>query len=216
MITNSDEKTAFDIVARLRRGENAQSILNDFQEPFIPIHGSDESRLHWLFYIRLVQCTGSLPDILGLAKTVEKSLTRINFKSVDTAQLALRHEIPELAALRLSVLEGVKSNSLLSTSHIRQVQPDLHNKEASPGKNPAFAVPAKPWVSHKSNSTISELVSTFILHLNPQFRYVEEDLFLHAMQSGLVNSEYCSTFLVNSICALAAVNPAQRHSTSHY
>ncbi|KAK5163405.1 uncharacterized protein LTR77_010778 [Saxophila tyrrhenica] len=78
------------------------------------------------------------------------------------------------------------------------------NSSGAPNGPPPFRVPAVPWTSLASSDAVSQLVSVFLLHLNPGFAYLDQEPFLDAMRSGDRTSEYCSSFLVHSICAMAA------------
>lgn len=76
---------------------------------------------------------------------------------------------------------------------------------------PVYQVPAKPWTQITSDdSLVSHLISAFINFPNVYWRYVEEDLFLKAMVAGDLESDFCSPFLVNAMCAIASVRQWHR------
>lgn len=64
-------------------------------------------------------------------------------------------------------------------------------------------MPAQPWTKLTTDDAlVSHPVTVFLNYNNVYSRYVEEDVFLRSMQSG-VSDEFCSPFLVNAICAMA-------------
>lgn len=75
-----------------------------------------------------------------------------------------------------------------------------------PPNVPVHRVPAKPWTDITSDDgLVSHLVSIFMHQCNVYWRYVEADLALRAMTAGDLESEFCSPFLVNAMCAMASV-----------
>lgn len=72
---------------------------------------------------------------------------------------------------------------------------------------PLVSVPAKPWTSVTDDDKfVSHLISLWFtwnwLFSNP----VDAELFLRDMESGNLDSEFCSPFLVNAILAQACVS----------
>ncbi|KAL4987083.1 hypothetical protein BDW68DRAFT_188302 [Aspergillus falconensis] len=70
--------------------------------------------------------------------------------------------------------------------------------------NPLYHVPAWPWTSVTDDSNyISHLISLYFTWNSPVQKWIERDLFIRDMQSGNINSPFCSPFLVNAILAVA-------------
>ncbi|KAL4975853.1 hypothetical protein BDW66DRAFT_160124 [Aspergillus desertorum] len=69
--------------------------------------------------------------------------------------------------------------------------------------NPLYHVPAWPWTSVTDNSNyISHLISLYFSWNSPVQEWIERDLFIRDMQSGNIDSPFCSPFLVNAILAV--------------
>lgn len=78
---------------------------------------------------------------------------------------------------------------------------------------PLFEFPAQPWTSVTSDSAfVSHLISLWLAWDHVCRNWIDRDLFIKAMQSGDVNSPFCSPFLVNAILAQACVSLRQLHS----
>ncbi|KAL6234135.1 hypothetical protein BDW75DRAFT_231358 [Aspergillus navahoensis] len=70
--------------------------------------------------------------------------------------------------------------------------------------NPLYHVPAWPWTSVTDDSNyISHLISIYFTWNSPVQKWIERDLFIRDMQSGNIDSPFCSPFLVNAILAVA-------------
>ncbi|KAF2169515.1 hypothetical protein M409DRAFT_52055 [Zasmidium cellare ATCC 36951] len=81
----------------------------------------------------------------------------------------------------------------------------LSTEEDQDGQ-PIHQVSARPWTAiTTSDEAVSHLVSLFLAWMNPTWRFVEQDIFLRGMRSKQLDSDFCSSFLVNSICAIASV-----------
>lgn len=80
---------------------------------------------------------------------------------------------------------------------------------------PPYHVPARPWTSIiDDDDVVSHLVSLFFIWNQQVFNWIDRDLFLRDMQSGRLDSRFCSPVLVNSVLAVASVciprNPSGR------
>ncbi|OOQ84351.1 C6 transcription factor [Penicillium brasilianum] len=65
-----------------------------------------------------------------------------------------------------------------------------------------FRVPAHPWTSiTEDDDFVSHLISLWFTWAHPFLNWIDIDLFIRDMQSGNVDSEFCSPFLVNIILA---------------
>ncbi len=71
-----------------------------------------------------------------------------------------------------------------------------------------FKVPAQPWTSVAGDALVSHLVSAFFKWDNPFVcSFIDQELFLRDMRHGSqANSQFCSPFLVNSLCAWRSVS----------
>lgn len=70
-----------------------------------------------------------------------------------------------------------------------------------------FRVPAHPWTSiTEDDDFVSHLISLWFTWAHPFLNWIDRDLFIREMQSGNIDSEFCSPFLVNIILADACVS----------
>ncbi|KAL5003323.1 hypothetical protein BDV10DRAFT_43972 [Aspergillus recurvatus] len=70
--------------------------------------------------------------------------------------------------------------------------------------DPPYHVPACPWTSVTDDSNyISHLISLYFTWNSPVQKWIERDLFIRDMKSGVIDSPFCSPFLVNAILAVA-------------
>ncbi|KAI9927032.1 hypothetical protein MW887_003413 [Aspergillus wentii] len=69
---------------------------------------------------------------------------------------------------------------------------------------PLFRVPAQPWTTvTDDDDLVSHLISLWFTWNYPVTNFMNRDLFIRDMKSGRLDSEYCSSFLVNIILAEA-------------
>ncbi|GFF42399.1 hypothetical protein IFM58399_06596 [Aspergillus lentulus] len=67
---------------------------------------------------------------------------------------------------------------------------------------PLFRVPAAPWTTVTDDDEhVSHLISLWFTWVHPFYNWIDRDLFLRDMQSGSLDSKFCSPFLVNAILA---------------
>ncbi|PWY67625.1 pathway-specific regulatory protein [Aspergillus sclerotioniger CBS 115572] len=67
-----------------------------------------------------------------------------------------------------------------------------------------FRVPAKPWTSvTDDDDLVSHLVSLYLIWDYPFFAFFDNRTFIKHMAMGLVESDFCSAFLVNALLANA-------------
>lgn len=70
-----------------------------------------------------------------------------------------------------------------------------------------FHVPARPWTNvTEDDEFVSHLMSLWFTWSHPFLNWIDRDLFIESMQSGDLDSPYCSPFLVNIILADACVS----------
>lgn len=79
---------------------------------------------------------------------------------------------------------------------------------------PLFELPAQPWTSVTSDSAfVSHLISLWLTWDHVCRNWIDQDLFIQSMQSGDVQSPFCSPFLVNAILSQACVSLEKIHLT---
>ncbi|RLL94262.1 hypothetical protein CFD26_101717 [Aspergillus turcosus] len=67
---------------------------------------------------------------------------------------------------------------------------------------PLFRVPAAPWTTVTvDDDHVSHLILLWFTWVHPFYNWIDRDLFLRDMQSGKLDSKFCSPFLVNAILA---------------
>ena len=72
--------------------------------------------------------------------------------------------------------------------------------------DPPIKVPAKPWTRITDDDAfVSHLVSLYFTWHGSFFNIIERDRFVAGMQSGDLNSRYCSPLLANAMLAEACV-----------
>lgn len=84
----------------------------------------------------------------------------------------------------------------------------LENLELSAMESSSIKVHARPWTRVAGDGVVSELISSFFAYDNGFYlSFVDQESFLEDMQAGDVsNAEFCSSLLVNAICALRCVS----------
>lgn len=76
---------------------------------------------------------------------------------------------------------------------------------------PIIRVPASPWTSAVvDDHAISHLVSIYFTWHGCAYPAMDQDVFVHAMNSKDLSSQFCSPLLVNAICWCACVSVASR------
>lgn len=84
----------------------------------------------------------------------------------------------------------------------------LENLELSALEQSSIKVRARPWTRVAGDGLVSELISSFFAYDNGFYlSFVDQESFLEDMQAGKVdNADFCSSLLVNAICALRCVS----------
>lgn len=84
----------------------------------------------------------------------------------------------------------------------------LSNLDLSALEHSSIKVRAKPWTRVAGDGLVSELISSFFAYDNGFYlSFIDQECFLGDMQAGNVgNAEFCSSLLVNAICALRCVS----------
>jgi hypothetical protein len=113
----------------------------------------------------------------------------------------------------LAVLRFIKDGDLLleasATAPRSGDTSEMQNLDIEALKNSSIKVPARPWTVIAGDGVVSDLISTFFAACHYFVAvFVDKTCFLQDMRSGSIKtSEFCSPFLVNAICAWAAVSP---------
>jgi hypothetical protein len=84
----------------------------------------------------------------------------------------------------------------------------LESLEQSALEQSSIKVSARPWTRIAGDGLVSELISSFFAYDNGFYlSFVDQESFLEDMQAGdVANSDFCSSVLVNAICALRCVS----------
>jgi hypothetical protein len=206
---------ARDILRQLKGGRKVGDLLGLLKEGDITYqaHLRSSPRTRRMLLGLLIQSTASLDEIILTAPRIAESQLDIAWDSPSPSTQALTGRTLDAAAIILATegtialdaqptagrsLEGNGEPS--GASDKRSFEPPHGN-----GKT-AVKVPAQPWTKLTTDDAlVSHLVTVFLNYSNVYWRYVEEDIFLQSMQSG-VPDEFCSSFLVNAICAMACLS----------
>ncbi|KAJ5358861.1 uncharacterized protein N7496_011274 [Penicillium cataractarum] len=98
------------------------------------------------------------------------------------------------------LIEACHSVQQWHESQRRAVRPRPEPKQLS--DMALFRVPAHPWTSiTEDDDFVSHLISLWFTWAHPFLNWIDRDLFIREMQSGNIDSEFCSPFLVNIILA---------------
>ncbi|KAJ5938124.1 hypothetical protein N7454_004466 [Penicillium verhagenii] len=131
-------------------------------------------------------------QILNLIRS-NASLEEVQLFLDDFIERSKVEKTPEL----VEICSGVRD---LNESQKRAALARLHPKRLS--DIVLFQVPAAPWTSvTKDNEFVSHLISMWFSWTHPFLNWIDRDLFIRDMQSGNLDSEFCSPFLVNIILA---------------
>lgn len=164
----------------------------------------------------LVRSNGSLNEI---AHAVGSPVTQFtDSKALSAASLSLSEAMDQhLEAGIIAQLQPRRGSDLESaTSSSEQDKP-----KASPQSScdpyarvtlenlcdvPLLEVPAKPWTEvTDDNDLVSHLISLYFTWDHPCVQVLDQMKFLEHMRRGVLDSEFCSPLLVNSILSMASV-----------
>lgn len=97
-----------------------------------------------------------------------------------------------------------------SKSRTRRKVLDVHRLS----DNPIFSLPARPWSQvTDDDQLVSHLISVYFTWHHIWFDWIDPEIFLEAMQSKKLDSQFCSPLLVNAMLAEACVSDnKQLHS----
>jgi len=195
---------ARDILQQLRGGRKVADLLGLLKEGDITYqaHLRSSPRTRRMLLGLLIQSTASLDEIVLTAPRIADSQLDITWDSPSPSTQALTGRTLDAADI-ISATEGIIASD---------AQPISGRSLNDNGKQPngnvknLISVPAQPWTKlTKDDALVSHLVTVFLNYNNVYWRYVEEDIFVRSMQSGLPD-EFCSPLLVNAICAMACLS----------
>lgn len=205
VLAGEDENLAKDAFCRLRAGHSPQRIVQSIRRwnvrsPADVIH---ERQLCQQYLVALLQSTASLWDVVQAATRILNSGTRLNFPSTRDL-LPLKNYVITLESLG-EILDKPKGSA--SSQRLIQEPVLLQNGPDGFYDGSLFWMPASPWTDITNDDrTVSQLVSTFFVAVNPYWRFLEEDPFIRNMRLKNVESLYCSPLLVNAVLACASVS----------
>lgn len=224
MISGTDPGKSMEVIQRVRAGQDAGTILKQIQHGDVLLQARVNSERHarQILLSSLMQTSASFDDMVEF---ISSSIASSGSATLPNAAIfrQLRGQKTDLDSLRgllgypvpqrriaVSDLLNNERDSVLHMEHIKSIKErpsTTQQRRNDQDPEPPCKVPANPWTTLTTDdSLVSHLVSIFLEWVNPSWRLVEEDLFVEAMQSGDLNSEYCSPFLVNAILSLAAVS----------
>ncbi|KAI4764359.1 hypothetical protein E4T52_03464 [Aureobasidium sp. EXF-3400] len=221
ILATANTHKSLEIHSRIRAGQSPQFILQQLQHGDILAQNRINSERHvrHVLLSSLMQANASfeeMVDFVGLTVAKQPG-TQI---PTTTLLRQLRGKQTDIKGFRnlLGYPQSSPPQRRIAISDLLsdEERPPLLTEKSSPSEDeqdnnkkhlePPIKVPAKPWTAlTEDDDLVSHLISLWLQNNNPFFRVVEEDLFVKAMQSGDLSSEYCSPFLVNSILALACL-----------
>lgn len=180
-----DERSA--VRYRLREGEDAEVILSRLGQRAPQTRSAPDP--HRRLRVALAQSSSTLQEILSVRLVANSQVVPAKFDN-------FRNRVIDAETIRRTIESDEVSPRVDAGTGQSDITLD----------SPIHDVPAEPWTLVTSNNLfISRLISVFLSYINPYWRYVEDDLFLSNMQSAKPGP-FCSSFLVNAICALACVS----------
>jgi hypothetical protein len=128
-----------------------------------------------------------------------------SLKEIVTTILQARQDIADVDPTRPLSLEGLEdlSTDILTASNSSRIGP--YQRALSLQElccDSPFQVHSRSWTTVADEKVTSYLVSVYLTWYQPFMHILEEDAFLHDMSSGA--SKFCSSVLVNAICALVS------------
>lgn len=200
-LSGLDEALATNIFRRLRHGDSPLAICGQLRSGSHTFAEAQTRYLRLDFLLALMQSTAPLRSLVEAAtKVLDSKRSKIILPDKEALK-PLRDSI-----IRLESLSGLLKDTERRTHRGVDIEPGVHQVSRNFNTGPTYFVPSSPWTSISDDDTaISHLVSIFLVHLNPMWRFVEEDLFLQAMRSRRKDSDFCSCLLVNAILASSSV-----------
>ncbi|CAD0089810.1 unnamed protein product, partial [Aureobasidium vineae] len=219
VLATADSQKSLDIHNRIRAGQSPAFILQQLKhgDMLIQTKISSERHVRHVLLSSLMQTNASFDEMVefvgsSIAKTPSTEIPsaallrqlrgkQTNLKGFRNL-LGYPQPSPPQRRIAISDLLSVQEGAPSETGSFSSAE-DVEDDDKEP-REPPVKVRAKPWtLITDDDDLVSHLISLYLEYVNPFFRALEDDLFVQAMQSGDLNSEYCSPFLVNSILALA-------------
>lgn len=191
-LVSRSERESRIILHHMRAGSDIDTLLAMLREnPAPPASKPDPGQS---VSIALAQSTATLSKMLSL-----------NFGNIDNVNIS--DPYPNLGILRNRIVDAETLQLAVAGGKVENLERPFSSGEDDTMLDiPTVSVPAAPWVDLTlDDGFVSRLVSVFLNHLNPYWRYIEDDLFLENMRAG-EDGPFCSPFLVNAVCAFACVS----------
>lgn len=196
---------AGEILQQFQNGRRAGDLVILLKEGDITYqnHLGSDPRTRRMLLSLLIKSTASLDEIILTAPRIAELRLDITWEAEDGRTKALKNRTIDADAIVSALKNLVVPEAPMAT-------PDPLGQAANntdrrlPNE---FLLPAQPWTKLLTDDAlVTHLVTIFLNYNNVYWRYVEEDLFLGSMQSGNLQAEFCSPFLVNAICALVCLS----------
>ncbi|THW69905.1 hypothetical protein D6D25_00779 [Aureobasidium pullulans] len=225
ILASADSQKSLEIHNRIRSGQSPETILQQMRhgDMMIQTRLNSERHAQHVLLSSLMQSNASFDDMVDFiafsvarnpnARLPNAALLR-QLRGQQTDLKGIRNLLgytqpPPQRRIAIADLLSDQTSSSSESGRSSMDEPDNEDISKTP-MEPPFRVPAKPWTTLTDDDEfVSHLISLFLEWVNPFFRPLEEDLFIRAMQSGDLNSEYCSPLLVNSILAYACLYSEQ-------
>lgn len=192
LLARRNERQGVEILRQIQRGHSPEAVLRFIKEGDIDSVVLDPRRPALnAFLVTLAHSTGSLRDVIGLARSVLGPTRTAKLPNPDD-YLMLRNRIVHLPCVETVLRESSPlSDRLLLSGAANPPDKGPHpgfGRQSNPVEiedglgsedDPPYRVPQAPWISiTASDEAVSHLVSLFLAWINPTWRFVEQDLFL--------------------------------------
>lgn len=181
-----------EIVSQIRRGQTPDAVLEFVarRDAAFVLPNRQKAALE-MFLVNLAHSTGSLQDVVRVAMESTASISlpspqdfrgmcnRIVY--LPYMESMLRKTSGQVGkALQASMTSSTAASQMMISKSGPDEEQDYTNDGMSTDQNPPYHVPAAPWTDiTASGEAVSHLVSLFLTWINPTWRFVEVDLFLH-------------------------------------
>ena len=200
MLGNRSERDAANIFRLIRSGHNPEAIVRVMQNDDATHLMPDPKRLaHERFLVGLAHSTGSVRDIISLAALALDPNAKTRLPDPRDF-LLLRNRIVHLQYVKALLHRSERVSNEFPPPLLEQSSsnrdPRCHvyasdhwSRGVGPSSEdyPPHELPAAPWTTiTTSDEAVSHLVSLFLAWINPTWRFVEQDIFLHGKCSRLL------------------------------
>ncbi|KAI7466199.1 hypothetical protein KC351_g14629 [Hortaea werneckii] len=218
-LAGQDNSTVLNVMRKVRTGGDIGDLLRSLQSRTASrstCTGSDRRERQVLILSNLMQGTDALPAIEHFLDAFVND--RLWIRGYDRVDLDLiRNRLFNARALgqilaSSAPIQQISSRSP-STAHedgLRQSTNQTMWRDESLDV-PLVMLSASPWTRMTDDDLlVSRLVTIFLNYQNAYWRYLEADLFLQAMKLAHPPSDFCSSFLVNAVLAMASLSAEYR------